>query len=263
MESRVKPVGLEQLVVRPLLDNLSLLKRVNSLSASDGAQAVGDENDGTSLRDERHVLSNDGFRFIVQCAGRLIKDQNSRIRDQCASNSNPLTLSSRQRTTMFPHDGVVPLRQAENEFVCTGEFCRTDDAVHRQARIRQSDVASHRLVEEKTVLQHHADLPAQPRRIHLCYIHAINQDSPTLRDMQALKESGNRALSGPGSPNDPDHSPRRQGHRNLPKGRRPIRAIPKRHLFEINSSCHYREGRTRGVVGRLGTDIQDVAQTLN
>src|SRR5437016_12633483 len=84
MQARIIAVQLQQVVVGALLDDLALLAYVDAACGTHRAQPVRDDEDTPPLADLRQVPVEDGFRFVVQGAGRLIEHQDARTRGQGA-----------------------------------------------------------------------------------------------------------------------------------------------------------------------------------
>ena len=92
-------------------------------------------------------------------------------------------------------DGVVALRQLEDELVRAGERGRGHDALDRHGRVGERDVLADRAVEEHVLLQHDADLAAQPGRIDDGEIDAVDQHASAFGHVQPLHDLGERALA--------------------------------------------------------------------
>ena len=101
--------------------------------------------------------------------------------------------------------GVVALRQLEDELVRAGELRGRDHALHRQRRIGERDVVADRAVEQHVLLQHHADLAAQPGDIDHREVDAVDQHAPALRHVEPLHQLGQRRLARAGRADDADH----------------------------------------------------------
>ena len=63
------------------------------------------------------------------------------------------------------------------------------------AGIGERDVVAHRAVEQHVLLQHDADLAAQPGRIDHGEIDAVDQHAAALGHVEALDQLGERALA--------------------------------------------------------------------
>ena len=70
-------------------------------------------------------------------------------------------------------------------------------------------------VEEEVLLQHDADVAAQPRRIDMAEVCAVEQHLPLSRQIEALYELGQGRFAGAGSADDADRLARPDGERNV------------------------------------------------
>ena len=92
-------------------------------------------------------------------------------------------------------DGVVALRQLEDEFVRPGKRCCGHDTLDRHGRVGERDVLANRGVEEHVLLKHDADLASQPGRIGDGNIDAVDKHASTFGHIQPLHDLGDRALA--------------------------------------------------------------------
>ena len=95
-QTSVKTVGTQKFLVRPFFDNFALVDHINPMGWPHRAEPMRDDEDGSSLANLRHVLLDDGFGFVIQCARRFIENQNARIGDQGSCDGNALPLSTRE-----------------------------------------------------------------------------------------------------------------------------------------------------------------------
>ncbi|MNW20790.1 hypothetical protein D3C71_2213520 [compost metagenome] len=66
---------------------------------------------------------------------------------------------------MLAHLGVVALGQFHDEIVRPGQLSGANNPFQRHARLGQRNVLADGSVEQEVLLQHHAQLAAQPGRI--------------------------------------------------------------------------------------------------
>ena len=137
---------------------------------------------------------------------------------------------------------------------------RRDDALHRHRRIGERDIVAHRAVEQHVLLQHDADLAAQPGRIGHREIHAVDQHAPALRDVEALHQFGERALARARGPDDADGLAGRHLEADVVQDFLPVDAIAERDVVEFDVAADRRQPRAAGRVGRLGGGVEDVAE---
>ena len=73
----VKSVAGNQRLVVAGFHNLTILQRQNSVGVADGAQAVGDDQAGTSLHQSVQCLLDQDFAFGVEGTGGFVEDQDT------------------------------------------------------------------------------------------------------------------------------------------------------------------------------------------
>src|SRR5579863_6808475 len=115
------------------------------------------DEDRSAGGDVLHVLMDRPLALVIKRAGSLVKNQNTRIRDERARDRDPLTLASRKGRAALANNRVIALRQFENEFMRAGELSNGDNTIHRHRRIDQRYVLSHGPVEQYVFLQNDAD----------------------------------------------------------------------------------------------------------
>ena len=70
------------------------LERDDAIRCPHGREPVRDDQNCPPLGNLFHVLLNDALALIIQGARRLIEDQNARVGDECAGDSNALALAT-------------------------------------------------------------------------------------------------------------------------------------------------------------------------
>src|ERR1700722_1232756 len=186
VQCRVTPASVDQLLVRSILDDATVINCDDAIAATNGRQPMGDHEHRSSLRDALHVLLDEPLTFVVKRACRFVENQDAWIGNECSGDRDPLTLSARQTGAALAHEGVVALRRFENEFVGTRELRRLNDLLDRHGRIGKRDIVSNGSVEENVFLEYDADLPTQPRSIDHRDIDAINKHTSALRHVKPL-----------------------------------------------------------------------------
>src|ERR1051326_3564538 len=165
MQRRVAAAASDQRVVGAVLDQAAALDGDDAIRRPHGGEPVGDDKHGAALGNFLHVALDDALALRVERAGRLVEDENARIGDERARDGDALALAARERGAALADDGVVALGELEDEIMRAGEPRRRDHALERHARIGERDVLAHRAVEQHVLLQHDADLAAQPGRV--------------------------------------------------------------------------------------------------
>src|SRR5689334_17291703 len=81
MQHGVAPCLLDQLVMRAVLDQPTGLDGDDPVGIANGRKAVSDDEDGAAGTDPAHVALDDALAFVVERAGRLVENQDARVRD--------------------------------------------------------------------------------------------------------------------------------------------------------------------------------------
>ena len=124
-------------------------------------QSMRDNDYRSTTRDMIQIPLDDCFAFGVKCAGRLVKNQYSRVFQQSPGNCKPLFLTARKVGAVFFQHGVVRLGQSFNEFVRTGQFGDVNDLLETAVGFCHRDVVPHSSAKQEVVLQYNADILPQ------------------------------------------------------------------------------------------------------
>ena len=109
----------------------------------------------------RHRLLNLHLGTGIDAAGRLIQNQDLRIRQERARNRQQLLLTLRDVGRLLIENGVIALRQRPDKVVGVGRFGRLDNLLFRGILASIGDIVANGSVEEPRILQHHAEHAAQ------------------------------------------------------------------------------------------------------
>jgi hypothetical protein len=102
------------------------------------------------------------------------------------------------------------------------------------------DVLAHAAVEQQVLLQHHADLAPQLRRIDQADVDAVDQHSALLRGVKPLHQLGQRALAGAGPADDADHFVGADIQADRVHHRRRFGTVAEDHLVELDAALQRR-----------------------
>src|SRR3954454_3433730 len=207
MQGGVPAAGLDQRIMRAVLDQTAAFQGEDAIGAADGGQTVRDDQDGAAFRDLLHVVMDDPLAFIVERAGGFVEDQDPGIAYQRTGDRDALALPARERRAALADHRIVALGELQNEIMSARQLRRVDDAVHRQAWIGQRDVVAHRPVEQHVVLEHDSDLPTEPGRVGRHQIHSVDQHAAGLRNVEPLHQLGEGAFARAGRSDNADGLP--------------------------------------------------------
>ena len=111
----VQAVCFQQFIVRAVFSDTALAHHIYSVTAFHRRQAVGDDDAGkVRIKAENSVLDA-RFRYGVEIACRLIQDQQLRIAEQRAGNSEPLALPAGEVCAIFVQGRFIAQRQLFNK----------------------------------------------------------------------------------------------------------------------------------------------------
>src|ERR1700757_1390301 len=130
MELRITSVAMDQLIMCSVLDDATPFNCDNAISIANSRQPVSNNKHTSATRNLLHVLLNDALAFIIESAGRFIKNQNTRIRNERAGNGNALTLATREAVAPFADHRVITFREFQNKFMRAGEGGGCNNPLH-------------------------------------------------------------------------------------------------------------------------------------
>src|SRR5258706_15867100 len=101
---------------RTALDNQDLV------GLADGAQAVGNDESGSSTQQAPQTLLDKGLTFGIEIGGCFIQNQNPRIRQYSAGNSNALPLPPGKFDTALANQRIEAFFKTIGKFLNMGRF---------------------------------------------------------------------------------------------------------------------------------------------
>ena len=113
----VQVTALHQLLVRSLIDDLAAIEHEDPVCPADLGQAVGDEQGRAALKHSFDGTLDLVLGGAVDGARRVVQDQDARIRQQRARNSDALTLAARESHAALSHNCLITLGEALNKIV--------------------------------------------------------------------------------------------------------------------------------------------------
>src|ERR671924_1240745 len=107
----------QEFCVRAFLDDASTVDHDKAIGQAHGAKAVGDDERGASSRGALKRVHNGALGNGIQTAGGLVENQNRRVAQHRASDSNSLFLPAGQSGSPLSHAGIVSRGKRANEFL--------------------------------------------------------------------------------------------------------------------------------------------------
>src|SRR5580692_7850572 len=128
---------------------------------ANGAQTMGDGDHGPSLHEALQCFDHESLGFRVESSSGLIEDENRRVANDGAGNSNSLPLASGKSKPSLADHRVVAVGHSGNEFVRVREFRRFFDFLLGGAGLAKKKNVAYRSPEQQSVLQHETNLVAE------------------------------------------------------------------------------------------------------
>jgi len=94
VEASVSSVERQQLVVRPALDDRTLMQHEDDVRVTDRRQTVGDRDRRAAVEQPRNAFEDQVLRFRIERGRRFVEQKNGRVADQRSGDGDPLALSS-------------------------------------------------------------------------------------------------------------------------------------------------------------------------
>jgi hypothetical protein len=147
MQLGVKPMTRQQLLRSPFFYHYTVFDTYDPVRVADGAQAVGNANNGTAVHQTFHCLDHQLFGLSVECCGWLIENEDRIIANHGPGDPDALTLSDGQRQTPIADLAVIAVRHSGDEFVGVGQFRRPEDLILGGPRAAERYVVAHASAE--------------------------------------------------------------------------------------------------------------------
>src|SRR5215212_4617106 len=135
-----------------LRDDFALVQNNNFVGVYYGTNALCDHKGCASPHESIECFLDLRLRIEVNTRGRVIQDENTRVEEQGAGNSNALLLSAGERGTAFPNMCVIAIGERQDEVVCLSSFRSGFDLCLRSIRFPKSDVLTDRAAEQRCFL---------------------------------------------------------------------------------------------------------------
>ena len=93
-----------------------------------------------------------------------------------AGDGDALALAARERVSALAYHSVISVGQFNDEVMGIGCACCVDHVLIGGVIHPVADIVEDRAMEEKGILHHHADLPAQASHIEVTHIFTVDLD---------------------------------------------------------------------------------------
>ena len=92
-EPRIKPASTREFLMRSLFNDFAVFEHNDPIGGANSRKPVRDDQSGAILHQLIQRILDQLLAFGIKCAGRLIKQQDRRILEQCPGNRQALFLS--------------------------------------------------------------------------------------------------------------------------------------------------------------------------
>ncbi len=171
-------------------------------------------------------LLNKRFRFRIKARSSFVEDENPWIGKNGPGNRDPLLLAAGKLHAPLANDGVVLFLERFRKLVDSSDTASSKHFFLGGFRTPESDVLAYRSVEEKCLLQHHAQLGAVGIQSHFCEIDPVHQHSAARGSIERRDETD---------------------HRGFPRARRSDQCG---HVARLGLKADLLENRFAGVIGK-------------
>ena len=118
-----------------------------------------------------------------------------------AGDGKPLLFAAREPVAAVAHDGIVAFRQIDNKVMYVGGAARCTDLIIAGLGPGIEQVCPDGIVEQVSLLRHHADLPRQSLQAQVADIVSVDADGAAVRVVEARQQIADRGLAGPAGAN--------------------------------------------------------------
>ena len=186
-----------EFIERSAFDYTPVLKHQDPRGIADGGETMGDHEGGAALHhfveSGIHLRLGDG----VECAGRLVQDQDWRILQQCTGDRQPLALAARQHAAALAGVGLEAAA-ALDEFERLRALGRFPHLGLGGVRLADAQILRDRAVEQQRLLKDDADVSPQRCQRDPAHVHAVDPDEAGLRIEGAMQQRNRCRLAGAG-----------------------------------------------------------------
>src|SRR5262249_29373777 len=96
VQRRIAAASPDQVIMGAVLGQTTAVDRDEAVASPHGGQPMRDDEDRAALGKPRHVLLDDALALIVECARRLVEDQDARVSNESARDGKTLALAAPQ-----------------------------------------------------------------------------------------------------------------------------------------------------------------------
>src|SRR5882762_4269160 len=185
-----------QFIRRATLDDPAALQQINPVRPIEHPKVVRDEEDGVTIGVLAQGLQHQFHDPHIDCTEAFIYDENRRLVDQRAHDTDHLTLARRQSPSFFADRREQPRLKPGQEW----EKTERPEAPFQNLEIRSATAQQHigrqRSMEDLHVLGHAGDVATIIAEIEAVRRYAVDQDPATGQRVLSLEHLHQRTFAG-------------------------------------------------------------------
>ena len=182
------------------LDDLAVVQHHDAVGVADGGQAVGDDEDGSSLHQRIHTGLHLGLGVGIDGGGGLVQNHYRGIGHGGPGNGNQLPLALGEAGTVSGEHGVVAVGQPGDEVVGVGQLGGVDAGLVGGIQLAIADIVHHRAGEQIGFLEHHAQRAAQVGLADFVDVDIVVANLAVVNVVKPVNQIGDGGFSGAGGP---------------------------------------------------------------
>ena len=236
--------------------DLPLVEHEDHRRVADGAEAVRDDQHGPAGDEQAERILHRGLALGVERAGGLVEDEDRRGAQEGAGDGDALLLAAGEQGAAFTDDGVVALRQVDDELVRVRVAGGGQDSFARRRGVAEQQVVKDGVVEEHRFLRDEGDVAPQVGEAHLAHINPVNGDAAGGDLEETRHEVGEGALARAARADERADGAGGDGGGDMAEGG--CLAVGEGDVVEGDVAAQALDGRGRGRVGDRHRLVEDV-----
>ena len=243
-----------------LLNQLTVLHDDEPICTTQRGEPVRNRDGGASAHQVVQGFLNFLLGLGVHRRGGFVHDQDAWVDQQGARNRDALTLAARQTLAALAHQGVVALRQTQNEFMRMGGTGRSHNLSAGGTWLAVGDVVGDGAEKQKRLLQHQTNVAAVIGDADVTNVGAINANGSFAQVVETANQVHQGAFARTALPHQTNHFARRNVQAQTFDDS-PV-AIAKTSIGNLNVPHHLGQGHRVHWLGDAGHVVEDFKNTF-
>src|SRR5579859_4173734 len=231
----IPPLRRIERLMRPALQNIPVLHHQNLFRPPDRRQPVRNHKRSPPAHQVPQPFLNQRLRFRIQARRSLIQNQNPRVRQNRPRDRHALLLPAGKFHSALAHHRVVLLLVMLRKLIHPRDPASLHNLHFRRTRPRIRHVLPNRPVEQKRLLQYHAQLRAIRTKLHGRQVDFVYQNPSLRRRIERGNQPDNRRFSRPRRSHQRRHRSRLR-HKTHSMQNFLVRLIRKMHIRKFHPS---------------------------